>query len=97
MIYNKKEIKNQKILCVTICTLISFLPLTSFINDVFNKLVGNGFVYDSAVCYLIFWYLLARSLVTVIKNIKKMSFFSHSYFMPYGKLHIIFALTIDCI
>lgn len=71
MTFEEKEIKNQKILSITVSVLVTFLPLTSFINDVFNRLVGSGFIYDSAVCYLILWYLLARSLLIVIKDIKK--------------------------
>ena len=71
MINNEKEIKEQKTLCMTVCALISYLSLTSFINDVFNLFVGEGFIYDTMVCYVILWFLIIKSLLIVVKNIKK--------------------------
>ena len=67
----EQKIKEQKILCITACALISSMPITSFINDLLNLFVGNGFVYDTIICYGIFLALIIRSLLIVLKNIKK--------------------------
>lgn len=71
MTETEKNIKQQNILCITLCALISYLPLTNFVNDVCNKFVGEGFIYDSLACYTVLLVLIIKSLAIVMKNIKK--------------------------
>lgn len=80
MIYDKKEIKNQSTLCITVCALISYLPITNFINDVFNKFVGAGFIYDSLFCYILLLIFIIKSLFIVIAK-GKSDVFLFSFFM----------------
>lgn len=71
MTETEKNIKQQNILCITLCALISYLPLTNFVNDVCNKFVGEGFIYDSLACYTVLLVFIVKSLAIVLKNIRK--------------------------
>lgn len=66
-----RNIENQKILSLTLCTLISYQPITSFINTFLNLFVGEGFIYDTLVCYIFLLILILKSVSIIAKNIKK--------------------------
>jgi hypothetical protein len=64
--------KYQKILSITICSLISYQPVVHFINIVTNILFGleDGFIFDTLFCYIILLFMIIRSLTLVINDIK---------------------------
>lgn len=90
MIDNEKKIKEQKTLCLTICSLISYLPITNFINNVFNLFVGEGFIYDSLFCYVIFLVLIIKSLFIVSKKMKKDVFIFMMFLLVYWIISYMF-------
>ena len=70
MTNREMEIKNQKILSLAVCMIVSYLPLLSSINDFCNLLMGEGFIYDTVICSFVLWFLMARALLIIFKNIK---------------------------
>ncbi len=67
----RKKQKEQKLICATVCTLISYSPITGVINDIFNLFVTEQFIYDSLVCYVVLLFMLAKTLIAVGKDVKR--------------------------
>lgn len=67
----QKERSEQKIMCITVCALLSLLPILDFVNSFCNKFVSEGFIYDSVFCYTAVFALIIKAFTAVAKNIKK--------------------------
>lgn len=73
--------KQQEILSITVCALISYQPIVFFINTVANYFVGEGFIYDTLLCYIILLIFILKSLTIVCKHIKKDVLFLTLFFV----------------
>ncbi len=67
----RKEQKDQKWICATVCALISYSPITGVINDIFNLFVTEQFIYDSLACYMVLLFMLVKTLIVAGKNVKR--------------------------
>ena len=63
VIQHKK--RNQKILIVTICTMICFTPIVHFVNQLCRTIFGAGVELDTLLCYM----FLAGMLLASVKQL----------------------------
>lgn len=61
----------QKIYCITLGALLSYLPITNFVNNVFNIVIRFGTTLDTLFCYLCLLALMLRSISLICKKMKK--------------------------
>ena len=67
----QKEMKYQKIICAAVCGLLAILPINTFLNDMTNKYIGRGFVYDSVICYALLFFFIIRAMFVAGKAVKR--------------------------
>lgn len=65
------EEKRQKIYCITLGALLSYLPITNFVNNVFNIVIRFNTTIDTLICYLCLLALMLRSITLIYKKMKK--------------------------
>ena len=61
----------QKIYCITVGALLSYLPLTDFLNNFFNVVLRFGTSLDTLLCYVVLWMLVLWPMYYIHKNIKR--------------------------
>lgn len=54
--------RNQKVLIVTVCTMICFAPISYFVNQFCRLIFGVGFTLDTLVCYAALALMILASL-----------------------------------
>lgn len=62
--------KEQKMISISICALISYQPIVSLINTIVNLFVSTKFIYDSLFCYLILLFIIIKATFVTFKHIK---------------------------
>lgn len=82
------DFKQQRLLCITICLLLAFWPITSSLNILVRLYTGEGFIYDTVICLFIFMIYVIRSLIVCMKDKKAdvilfVFFFAVAYIMSY--------------
>lgn len=65
-----KSDKNQRILSLTICALLSYMPILLFVKSVLRFFVPPSFNYDTYAIMLILFILFIKSLFVISNNIK---------------------------
>lgn len=66
----KKKERNQKVLILTVCTMICYTPIFHFVNQLCRTIFGTGFVLDTLVCYAVLAGMLLASLKQLHFQIK---------------------------
>ena len=66
----KPKERNQKVLIVTVCTMICFAPIVHFINQLCRTIFGAGFVLDTLFCYAALAGMILASLKQLHFQIK---------------------------
>ena len=69
-LFIRKKERNQKVLILTVCTMISFSPIVHFVNQLCRLIFGTGFSLDTLLCYAILLGMLLASLKQLHFQIK---------------------------
>lgn len=62
--------RNQKVLIITICTMICFTPIVHFVNQLCRLIFGSGFALDTLICYAVLAGMILASLKQMHFQIK---------------------------
>lgn len=85
------EEKNQKILALTICAFVSYVPIIAFAKTITSFFVGEGFKIDTYIMYLLFAALLMKSSAIVSKKIKiDVIFVAFTFILAYLTTYMFF-------
>lgn len=67
-----KKINDDKWISILISVLFVFVMFAGFINNITNLIYPNW--VDTAVCYLVLFYLIAKALIPIIKRLTQFDF-----------------------